>query len=209
MRLFIATPAYGTLDPRVALSFATLAAYAERHYASWTWTLEVGNANHALAWNLLFHRFLLSDATKLLGVDIDQTFKADQAATLLSCEEDVVMALICKRLPGNIIVSRPLEGGEQRGPLTELERTGFGMFAVSRDCIQKLTDDAVSKGRVFSGDFGSPEEGQIIAGIVDQGLGDGRWLAADDTFSDRWRALGGRLWLHTGVHVGHVGTHVY
>lgn len=209
MRLYLATPAYHDFAPQAALSFVSLAAALEREQIRWTWDIEAGDSNHARAWNLLFHRFLQSDAQWLIGLDTDQTFTPQNVLDLVNAGEDYVMAAIEKRNGSGVIVGHPLENGERRGPLAELYRTGFGVFAATRRCIEMLSASRLAVGAVFSVDQGHANEGQLVAECVNQGLGDGRWLAADDVFSDRWRALGGKLWIHTGVRCGHIGTKVY
>lgn len=207
--IYIATPAYHDLDPRAAMSFATLVASLERSGTPWAWDVEMGDSNHARAWNMLFHRFLQSDAKWLVGIDTDQTFTPKDVEMLITAGVDFVMAAIQKRDGSGVTVGDPLVGGEQCGALVELRRTGFGVFAASRTCIEKLTSARLAAGALFSVDPAHANAGQLVAECVNQGLGEGRWLAADDVFSDRWRALGGRLWLHTGVRVGHIGTQVF
>ena len=56
---------------------------------------------------------------------------------------------------------------------------------------------------------GGPDEGRVIHSIFGSAIFNGRYLPDDWAFCRRWRDIGGRLWMHTGVRLGHVGQHVF
>ena len=212
-QLFLATPSYpatATFTAHAAASFFALGQWSAQKGMDCRWDLTIGDANHARAWNTLFHRFLQSDAERLVGIDNDQVFRPEHVEALLDVQEDFVGgAYVKKRMPAEQLVGETLPNGEVRGRLLEMRRVGFGFFAVTRDCIARLSADAVERGEVFIGTPDGQEAGQIIPAICTQGLANGEWEEADWRFAARWRALGGQVWLHTGVNVGHIGVHVF
>jgi hypothetical protein len=208
MKVFLATPRYTSVPQQSATAFTALAVdLALRgmlHDASVPWSTVDGDSNQARARNILFHAFLRSSADVMLAVDIDQVVTPAVANRLLSHRLDVVVPVINRRISGGGPVGEPLASLDiDADGLIEMKRIGFGVVAFSRDSIERMALAAVSSGEVFThGD-------SIVPAIVSQVVQDGAWLAVDDVFSQRWRSLGGRMWLDADVSAGHVGTQVF
>jgi hypothetical protein len=215
VKLFIATPVGRAFEDEAAGSFATLTAACAANQFPWCWARVTRDSNQARARNVLFHQFVGSNADVMLMIDSDMVFSPEHAFRLIhslaSNNLDVVCAAAKKRRVDSDWVGSPLEAEMKNPPLWEMKRIGFGMVALSRQCVEIMTKERKRLKRVFKLDDvpGHPNEGQEIAELVSQELGDGRWLAVDDVFSDRWRALGGRLFMNTDVRIGHVGTVVF
>lgn len=204
MSVSIVTPFYGAQEAEASISFAGLCASVADAGWSWTWDIEARDPNCPRARNVLMHRFLQSGHDWMLCIDKDTVFTPNDAFALMQSGEDVVSSCCKKKFLDAETVGHPME--ERQGDLLEMHRIGFGMVAVSRHAALRLTE--ACGGRVFSVDTGK-SQGQIVAEVFATELKEGRFMAIDDVFSDRWRALGGRLWMHLGVRVGHVGAHVY
>lgn len=204
MRIYIATPAYGPMDPRAAHSFAIAIADLVAAGHAVRWDIEFQDSNQARARNVLFHRFLVSDFERLLCIDADMVFTSAGIRELLNVGGDAVSGAYRQRAPGGALVGTPLEF--RVGDMHEMLRVGFGFLSVSRACIEKL---AAAAPRSFIAQTGA-SAGVAVPEVVATDIApDGSWLSVDWMFSDRWRSLGGELWLHSAVNVGHVGSHLY
>lgn len=199
MKLRIATPAYRDFDVRSVACFASAT-----HNLAATWDIEAGDPNQARARNVLLHRFLASDADRLLCIDQDSTFTSHDLSTLASLEEDVVSAIYLKRTTDKEHVGIPLASEMSRGPLLGMEYIGFGCVSISRSCAE-----LISNGRPTFVTHTGASAGQRIPDVFSSLILGDDWLSPDFAFSHRWRQLGGTLWVHRGVHTGHVGSTIF
>lgn len=203
MRVYVATPAYGAMDPCAAHSFAMGIAGLVAQGHSVRWDLEMRDSNQARARSVLLHRFLRSEFDRLLCVDSDSVFTPEDLTALLAVEEDVVSAYYVRKM-------FPLDGvGEPdqatRGALLEMRCIGFGLVSFSRACASKLMESST---RSFIPSSGA-SAGERVPETFATDIVDDEWVTVDWNFSARWRELGGRLWVHTGIRIGHVGPHVF
>lgn len=137
-------------------------------------------------------RFLKSEFDHMLCVDSDIGWRAADAKALLATGLDVVSGSYVKREEGTpVIPAQLLDGGEQRGEVVECELVPAGFLLVSRKAALRMVE-AYGAGS-WCGDY-TREAGHVTE---------------DFGFCRRWRALGGRVWLHTGVRVAHVGSKVF
>jgi len=198
--LFIAIPAYGS-PPVQAISayFALGANLASKRCVV---DIEAHDSNQARARNVLFARFLRSGMSRMLCVDVDVIFTTADVEAMLDVNEDVVSAMYLKKSRGDGHVGAPRDGAAMRGPLLEMDRVGFGMLALSRACVARLSETATRRFILDSGD-------SVPLVVWTDIAPDGEWLSVDWVFSQRWREQGGQIWTHTGVEVGHVGPHIY
>jgi len=202
--IYIATPAYGPMDPRAAHSFAMAIADLVAAGHAVRWDIELQDSNQARARNVLLNRFLVSNFERLLCIDADMVFTSADILELLNVGGDAVSGVYNQRAAGGTRVGTPLEF--QIGDMHEMARVGFGFLSVSRACIDKLSAAAP---RSFIAQTGA-SAGVAVPEVVATDIApDGSWLSVDWMFSDRWRSIGGDLWLHSAVNVGHVGSHLY
>jgi hypothetical protein len=196
------------MEGPAAVSFASLfSALGNRNLISYNnpWAVVYGDSNQARARNILFKQFLSSPADRMLAIDPDQTFTMKEIDALLDVEKDVVVPIISRRLIDGGPVGMPIAGHEvpEGNHLIEMARIGFGLVVFSRECVHKLSESRIKKNATFQ------YNGELIPEIVSQKVVNGKWLGVDDVFSERWRSLGGKMWLHAGVRVGHIGNHIY
>lgn len=212
MKVFLATPAYHGVQPETVESVAALVAALEREGmlidAAKPWSCEARDSNQPRARNVLFHKFLLSGADRMIGHDADQLFTPAAVLSLLAHDVDVIVPMIRRKDMTNSLVGEPHVPFMQQGALIAMRRIGFGMFVVKREAIAKLAARCRRDGQAFS-DVGGDETRQDVPAIVDQRVQDGRWQAVDDVFSSACRASGIAMYTHTETFVGHIGAHVF
>lgn len=207
MHIAIGTPCYGGLihartAGALAYAVAELAIRGDR--PSWL-TIE-GESLVPRARNMIVHRFLASDASRLVFVDADIEFLPSDIRTVLDCEEDVVGAAYPKKTPGGGLVVERLSAERIQGELVEVARIGTGFLSLSRRAIERMvTAHPEAAYRVCGG----PDDGELVYALFDTSIRDGRYLSEDYVFCDRWRALGGAVWMHRHVRLGHIGSMTY
>jgi hypothetical protein len=146
--------------------------------------------------DLLTSQFLASKCSKLLWVDSDIGFRNEHFQALLDARKDFVGGCYATKDAARRIPTELL--GIQEGELQQADYVPSGFLLLSRDCVQRMTDaHAHRRYRSASGRETCALWYQEFA------MGD------DTSFCARWRALGGEIWLHSGVVVDHIGNHVY
>lgn len=211
MKVFVGTPAHGPLEPESAYSFARLAAWLERTFGpedvNWKWRIEARNPDQSLARNCIAHQFLESGFDVALLIDRDSVYTPTDATLLLDAGEDVVGAMCKMKVPDSPWVGTVLPGDvNAKRALVEMARIGFGMVSVSRHAMATLAaaseriipQSGVCAGQAISRIFKPEVDPETLVPI-----------GVDFAFCDRWRALGGRVWMHTEARIGHVGTHEF
>ncbi|MGW3186338.1 hypothetical protein ACWDBT_00580 [Streptomyces ardesiacus] len=150
--------------------------------------------------------FLASGAAWLLQIDSDMVFSPDQMLTLLrvaDAEERPIVAGLCKGFNQHdgqeIGEAFRVEGGRltpvldpPANSLLEVALVGTGFMLVHRNVFVRLRA-ARPAARLPWWDYS----------VVD-----GQPYAEDYTFCERARQAGYRIWVHTGVRIGHVKTTV-
>ncbi len=146
----------------------------------------------ARARNMLVSDALATEADRILWHDADIVFTPEDVDALLALDMggDMISGAFCRRSSGREVVGTPLEGGADRGALLEMSRVGFGFLLMPRASLALL----------------HAKHGEALFEFRADG---GEVISEDFVFSDRWRALGGRIWLHRGVRLGHVGPHIF
>lgn len=157
-------------------------------------------------------------ADVVLSVDDDMIFMPDDAFKLISYvtdsnvvddmrDQDVVSGVYKYKNEKNVTVGHALKDGETRGELMEMDLVGMGFAAISRRCLDEMMKSSEK--------YFDETTGVDVHCLYEMRLAplDSRrrriFHGEDRVFCDRWRALGGRIWLATDVVVGHVGYKVY
>lgn len=153
----------------------------------------------------VFSEFLATDADAVLMLDDDIVWRPEDVDRLLEVPGGnvVVGGVYVKRRPeGGLVFLGPL--GEMCPGVSEavsVRGVGGGMMLVWRDALVEACA------------FGDVEwYGARCArwpGVCRQMVVDGDYLSEDYAFCERVRRVGGRVYLHRGVRLGHVGRFVY
>ena len=148
--------------------------------------------------DVLTAHFLRSNATHLLCVDSDIGWAAADVEQLLRAEKDFVAGLYAKKTEDRALAT-PLRGARD-GELVEAPYAAAGFLLLTRACIERMVQAHpelaydTPQGRAFA--LWSP-------------VFDARPYGEDAAFCKRWRALGGKIWAHTGVVLKHYGDSAY
>lgn len=204
--IYVASPIYGSPETFTLVSYFGLGVTLGQLGVPVTLDVEI-DSNQARARNVLFHRFLESKFERLLMIDADMTFTKEDFVTLFNTDEDAVTGIYQRKQIGATCVGEEVQPVHRKERLLEMSRIGFGFLMLKRLVVEKMAEHESS--------YFIPDHGRCVGKHVKEIVGtridpeSRRWLAVDDVFSEKWRALGGKIWAHTGVILGHVGNHVF
>lgn len=139
---------------------------------------------------VLTREALLTNCEHILFLDDDITFSPEDVFSLLNANEDFISGIYHHRKPNGDITGRPVENPEQKGSLLDMQFVGLGFSLIKRTALEKLIN--IYGEALFEFAF----DGERVRG-------------EDELFCERWRKLGGRIWLHTDVKLGHVGPCIF
>ena len=154
------------------------------------------------------------DARHLLCVDSDMAWTWEDARSLLALDVDFAFGfyvakssppmLMCRGHLGTVTLHGRPEGHDRA---EEYERCGAGFVLLTRDCVQRMTDayardrSYMYQGRALVSLWGTDGLSELDGCTVAEG--------EDFAFCRRWRAIGGRIYGHPGVRLGHVGSYTW
>ena len=178
----------------------------------------VGSSNLARARNVLVARALAKGMTDLLFIDDDMGWTPNDVVRLLASEREVIGAVGRKKaekpdsdpdvwcvkfLPGSNERLRQDEMGN-----VEVERIGTGFLKIDLAVFRRLA--AAHPEWKLPGDDGMDpavrENYYQFFRFGDAAQGD---IGEDYVFCDRWRALGGSIWMDPTIRLTHVGDKAY
>lgn len=192
MKICIISPVKDSIQEPAVASVVALAMHLTRQghdvVRRSTWL----SSNLAQARALLVREALATGAERVLFLDDDIVFDpADfDCLAVLDVGDDIVSGSYKRRATDGEWVGAPLEGGTDRGALLAMHHVGMGFALMTRGCLLRMVE---AHG---DGAFEFRYDGTMVTG-------------EDKIFCSRWRELGGRIWLHTGVQLGHVGPNIF
>lgn len=163
--------------------------------------------------NIMAQEFLESGCTHMLFIDADMGWSGDSVMRLLGHDKDIVAAVGVRKTEGPPTFCVNLQNIKQcmeTGTLA-VNEVGTGMMLISRTCLEKMMKaypelrwrDRAS-GKVF------PHLFQFTSQLTgpkseEHPRGAPELWSEDYTFCQRWRELGGDVWVDPMVMLGHVG----
>jgi len=232
--LFVATPCYGGLvhQPYMQSAIALLQTGPSLGFRV---SIELLGYDSLVtrSRNALVAKFLDTEsATHLLFVDADIAFEAAQVVRMLRFDQDVVAGMyplkmilwdgdaIGRAQAGEPLDCAPLryvgvacqgEEAESRdGFITGIYAgTGFMLIrrAVFRRMIEAFPETRYTAAHTQPVPSGSPNQYALFDCMIDPVTR--HYLSEDYAFCQRWRSIGGRIWLDTQGKLTHIGPHEF
>lgn len=174
------------------------------------WALERWNADIGMARAHILSEFLRTKHTHLLLIDDDMAWESQAVHRLFWADKDIVaVAGPKKSYPLRFAASKvdangmptPLDICPESGA-AEVDSVGAAFMLLKRDAVQRLVDAYPSL--KFTGVDGKPSWALYLQQIQND-----RYLPEDFSFCQRWRAIGGKMYICPDVAIGHVGQHIY
>jgi hypothetical protein len=150
--------------------------------------------------DILTLKFLQSNATHVLYVDSDIGFSAADAQKLLDTGKDFVAGVYCRKQPDRTI---PAElTGEDEGSLLGAKHLPAGFLLQSRASVERMY--GAFRDLSYDTPFGTACA--LWSTFTDKS---GSYGGEDVSYVRRWRMLGEKAWLHSGVILRHYGEQCY
>ena len=234
VRLFVATPCYGGLVTQryMQCMFAFLQ-YSASVGVSVQLELLGYESLITRGRNTLVTKFLDDPSlTHLMFIDADIGFEADQILRMLAFEQDVVAGMyplkvlewkaeaIDRLRAGEALeqaplrfVGTPCDGNERQSQdgFVTASYAGTGFMLIKRCVFEKMiqhyTHLRYTAAHTAAAPSLSPNQYALFDCIIDAKSGE--YLSEDYAFCQRWRALGGKVWLDTESRLMHIGPHEF
>lgn len=163
--------------------------------------------------NHIVAHFLASDCDRLVFIDADIGFTADQVLRLLAHDRDLIAGMYRKKrldavefavnlLPGATVRPDPETGAIPAAAVA----TGF--MAIKRGVLERMAQAfPQSRYRLNPGDGRPGAWREHTFALFDCWIdpASGAYLSEDYAFCHRWRALGGEVWADPGLILEHFG----
>lgn len=189
MRIYIGIPAYGPIDPAFLSSVLnTVLLFTAAGFQ--VETDIVSNCSLiAKARNEIAARFMASGYDKLLFLDADLEWKADDAYRLVTAPVEVIGGAYRKKSDEVAYAANPIK---QAGSLWLVSHIGTGFLCIARDALLRMTQQPVAE----------------VTQYFQAGVRDGRYVGEDFAFCEDYRAAGGHIYL-LPCQLTHWGRHGY
>ncbi len=203
MHITIGTPVLGMVDPRFAASLVKATAEATFRGHVLTWSVIMQDAMLARARNSIVRAFLDSDSSRLVFIDADTVFTYEDIRSLVETDRDVVAAEVSRKSGTGLTNVVRLEGGKEDGAWYEAAFAGTGFMSISRKCLESMYKEYTEY------NYRHTPDGPVHCALFDTGVMAGQYVGEDLAFCLKWRKMGGRVWVHSGLDIGHIGTYDY
>jgi hypothetical protein len=207
-KLFIATPAAdGNHVAAYVISLSkTIRKLIEHGIPYEFYVLEKCSVLHH-ARNRLVSKFLLSDCTHMLFIDSDMGWPDYAPLELLAHDKDVIAAVGCtKEDKPNFCVKfdRDTLKYDRVTGLIRVKSVGTGFMMISRRCLERM-----AKAYEANAYHDVQDPGEMIPQVFWFDVIDNEMVGEDFTFCNRWRAMGGEIWIDPTITMTHVGQKAY
>jgi hypothetical protein len=171
-----------------------------------------GSADIYYARARLCHEFLETDGTHLMFVDSDVAWKPGSIPRLVKHGVDMVAAVYPRRTEPfsyNLqYASADNKLDMHSNGLCEVAGVSAGFMCISRNCLQKMTD--AYRNDPIAGLANGPR-GEQVSFFDPYRFKDDpkRKLGEDYAFCQRWRDLGGKVWIDVNMPMAHIGQKIY
>ena len=137
----------------------------------------------------------------IIFIDADQEWDPEWVFKLLSYEEDVVGGTVVKKSDIPAWNVKSLNGDLNVGEngLMEVETVGTGFLKVSKAALKKVWDASKEY----------KNEGKTCRMVFDIQIKNGELVSEDNVFCQKWRKLGGKVFIDPNMTCNHIGVKKY
>lgn len=160
--------------------------------------------------NLVAKGMTNGNATHFMFIDADVGFNTTDIYKLIAHDKDVMCGLYPKKdYPIEYVVNREANEQPDENGLIKVVHAGTGFMLIKRDVIEKMFAHYANTKVINDTGMDAKYEPNMYA-LFDTAIGkDGRYLSEDYLFCERWRAMGGSVWVDTTVKLTHSGYHTF
>ena len=207
VHLHLGIPCYGgMISEPTFTSFLRFTLLAQQVGLNWSLDTMVNESLVTRARNNLMAKMMTNTvSTHFMFIDADIRFQPESILQMIACDKDVIGGLYPKKsLPINYVINLKPTVTVQ-GDIYTVDTMGTGFLLFKRHVYEKLI--AAHPETKYVDDIGlgkqyEPMMYAIFDTIIDHR---GHYLSEDWTFCRRWQELGGEIWAHSKVLLGHNG----
>jgi hypothetical protein len=174
--------------------------------------------------NTLVSAFLGTAATHILFIDADIGFEPEQVVRMLKADKPLVAGIYPLKVRDWDLLAdggrpeeatphyvwMPFGNAEWDGEIATAAYAGTGFMMIRRDCIEAMRDAYPHLAYDHVHSFPRPKDlgtqhGALFECLIEPESG--LYLSEDFAFCQRYRAIGGQVWLDTIGELTHVGSH--
>ncbi len=211
MHIHFLIPCYGGQISEVTFtSFVRFIARAPQLGLEWSLDTLVNESLIPRGRNALVARAMHNPrATHLMFLDADIGFDPDYILMLLQEDVDVIGGGYPKKsLPIDYVIN-PITDGEADDGKAEVERIGTGFLLLKREVFSRMAE--AMPDLKYTDDCGlDPSINEHLYAFFECGLfGEKVFMSEDWLFCNRWRELGGRIFISKRFALTHVGSYAF
>ena len=137
----------------------------------------------------------------LIFIDSDQEWSPQWVFKLLDYDTDVIGGTVVKKSdqPAYNVKALPTGLKWESNGLMEVECVGTGFMRISRKALQKVWESSTEY----------TNEGKICRMVFDVQLIDGQLVSEDNIFCQKWKKLGGKVFIDPSMTCSHIGVKKY
>lgn len=227
MHLVVGTPMYGGMCcSEYTKSILALQSDMEKTGHKLTCVFLGNESLIQRARNTVAHHFLETDASHLLFIDADQSFRNIDIVKMIQADKDIIVGPVpmkginWNRVKQGAVLNHPrldlltgifninkLEGHEMKGPDEpfQIKHGGTGFMLIKREVFEKLKN---SVGTYTNGRQSIPD-GEKVYDFFQVAIHEGLLLSEDFWFCHKWREVGGTVWAAPWCELGHFGSYLF
>jgi hypothetical protein len=212
--IFLATPAYSGVTAQFYDAMVSTLMWLSKNGVPFTVGTAIGDSLVARARNNLVAAFMASGCSHMLFIDADITWLPQSVTRLLAVDKDMACGVyVKKQLPPEFVFNTVAKSDgecnvDPETGVIEINHAPTGFLMIKRSVIEKLMD--AHPELKYRESKSVPDDRQKFSyGLFDTELRDGDYWGEDFTFSNRWRALGGSIWLDPTIKLQHWGMFAY
>jgi len=147
--------------------------------------------------------------THFMFIDADVSFKSEDIFRLIGADKDVIGGMYPKKSYPIEYVFNPIgDDVPNEHGLQPVRHVGTGFMLIKRTVIEQMF--AHYRDLWYQSDLGlDPAFDTYMYSLFDTEVINKKYLSEDWTFCNRWRAIGGKIWIDTKVKLGHSGYHTF
>ena len=160
--------------------------------------------------NLIAKGMANKDSTHLMFIDADIEFKTEDIFRLITANKDVIGGLYPKKTYPVKYVTNPLPNEKQQETgVQEVLDIGTGFLMIKRHVLEKMFTRYYDLKYINNINLDDRFEPYMYALFDTWLLHTGEYLSEDYAFCKRWRDMGGKVYAHNDVKLGHSGYHTF
>lgn len=202
-KVFLTTPVIGSPVAGYVFSLHETIMKAVAHQVPIEYCLYQNDCHVDDARNKLVSEFLKTDCDKLVFIDSDIEWNAEEFIRLVKHDADVVAGIYPHK--NNHELTFPVamlgEDVDVINDLVEVAAVPTGFLCIKRQVLEVLADKAEK--------FEDKSSGDIIPLIFERTVRNNKRMGGDFTFCFKWREMGGSIYIDPEIELTHVGETTY